>query len=140
MQDAQATFSASVGCMPRELVCTVSLRVKNPTDPEANSTLFNPVSRIEAVQAMSRSFASVHVQVSHPVLLATFSDESGWLPGGHAVRMALDLGINQAFLLLLKSGMGAGKSKSELEEERPLVVQARVWFCVSRSASSTNMR
>ncbi|EIW69439.1 hypothetical protein TREMEDRAFT_73857 [Tremella mesenterica DSM 1558] len=81
------------------------------------STLFNPVTRIEAVQGM--------------ILLSTFSNESGWLPGGHAVRMAIDMGINKSFLLLLKSGMGRGKSKEELEQvDRPLVVQSRVWFCL----------
>ncbi|RXK39487.1 hypothetical protein M231_03155 [Tremella mesenterica] len=81
------------------------------------NTLFNPVTRIEAVQGM--------------ILLSTFSNESGWLPGGHAVRMAIDMGINKSFLLLLKSGMGRGKSKEELEQvDRPLVVQSRVWFCL----------
>jgi hypothetical protein len=64
------------------------------------------------------------------VLLAAFSD-SGWLPGGHAVRMAIDMGINRSFIQLLRSGMGKGKSKAELEEERQLVVHSRVWFCVS---------
>lgn len=64
------------------------------------------------------------------VLLSAFS-ESGWLPGGHAVRMAIDMGLNRSFLGLLRSGMGRGKSKAELEDERHLVVQSRIWFCVS---------
>ena len=79
-------------------------------------TMFNPVARIEAVQAMN--------------ILAAFSD-NGWLPGGHAVRMAVDMGINKSFIKLLRSGMGKGKTPEELEEERPLVVHSRVWFCVS---------
>ncbi|CAK9787310.1 hypothetical protein CC85DRAFT_272355 [Cutaneotrichosporon oleaginosum] len=81
----------------------------------AQGTMFNPVARVEAVQAMS--------------ILAAFSD-NGWLPGGHAVRMALDIGINKSFIKLLRSGMGKGKTPEELEEERPLVVHSRVWFCL----------
>ncbi|KAL1406859.1 hypothetical protein Q8F55_006268 [Vanrija albida] len=81
----------------------------------AMGTMFNPVARIEAVQAMS--------------ILAAFSD-NGWLPGGHAVRMALDMGINKSFIKLLRTGMGKGKTPEELEEERPLVVHSRVWFCL----------
>lgn len=62
--------------------------------------------------------------------MAAFN-ENGWMPGGHAVRMAVDMGINRSFVSLLRSGMGQGKSADELEEERHLVVQSRVWFCVS---------
>jgi len=53
------------------------------------------------------------------------------MPGGHAVRMAVDMGINRSFVTLLRSGMGKGKSPEELEEDRDLVVQSRVWFCVN---------
>ncbi|ORX39923.1 hypothetical protein BD324DRAFT_615541 [Kockovaella imperatae] len=81
----------------------------------ASGTLFARVPRVEAVQAMS--------------LLATFSDR-GWLPGGHAVRLALDMGLDQAFGQLLRTGMGLGKSRPQLETERHLVVQSRVWFCL----------
>lgn len=49
---------------------------------------------------------------------------------GHAVRLAMDLGLNRAFNELLQTGMGAGKSGAELERERALVEKARVWFCV----------
>ncbi|ADV20422.1 Hypothetical protein CGB_B4500C [Cryptococcus gattii WM276] len=79
----------------------------------AKGTLFHPVHRVEAVQSM--------------VLLSAFQD-NGWLPGGHAVRMAVDMGINRSFIHLLRSGMGQGKSKEELEQERTLVVHSRVWF------------
>ncbi len=50
---------------------------------------------------------------------------------GHAVRMAIDMGINRSFLHLLRSGMGKDRTAEELEEERHLVVHSRVWFCVS---------
>nr|XP_019042265.1 hypothetical protein I302_08866 [Kwoniella bestiolae CBS 10118]OCF21195.1 hypothetical protein I302_08866 [Kwoniella bestiolae CBS 10118] len=81
----------------------------------AVNTLFHPVQRIEAVQSM--------------ILLSAFRD-SGWLPGGHAVRMAVDMGINRSFLHLLRTGMGKGKSEAELEQERSLVVQSRTWLCL----------
>ncbi|OWZ63172.1 hypothetical protein AYX14_03309 [Cryptococcus neoformans] len=79
----------------------------------AKGTLFHPVHRIEAVQSM--------------ILVSAFQD-NGWLPGGHAVRMAIDMGINRSFIHLLRTGMGKGKSKEELEQERTLVVHSRVWF------------
>ncbi|WVN85319.1 uncharacterized protein L203_100464 [Cryptococcus depauperatus CBS 7841] len=79
----------------------------------AKGTLFNPVHRIEAIQGM--------------ILISAFQD-NGWLPGGHAVRMAIDMGINRSFIHLLRTGMGRGKSKEELEEERALVIHSRVWF------------
>ena len=56
------------------------------------------------------------------------------LTSGHAVRMAVDMGINKSFIQLLRTGMGKGKSPEELEEERHLVVHSRVWFCVSHVA------
>lgn len=97
-------------------VSDVQKACRNHAQRIAVGTMFSPVARIEAVQAM--------------ILLAAFS-EAGWLPGGHAVRMAIDMGINRSFIMLLRSGMGKGKSKAELEEERHLVVHSRVWFCVS---------
>ncbi|WWD15975.1 hypothetical protein CI109_100399 [Kwoniella shandongensis] len=81
----------------------------------AVGTLFHPVNRIEAVQGM--------------ILLAAFKD-GGWLPGGHAVRMGIDMGINRSFIHLLRTGMGKGKSPEELEQERSLVVHSRTWFCL----------
>ena len=49
------------------------------------------------------------------LLLAAWST-SGWLPSGHAMRMALDLGLHRA---LEKLAEGPGKHRSE-EEERDL--------------------
>lgn len=93
----------------------VQRRCREHAQEVAQNTMFNPVARVEAVQAMST--------------LAGFSD-NGWLPGGHAVRMAVDMGINKSFIKLLRSGMGKGKTPEQLEEERPLVVHSRVWFCL----------
>jgi hypothetical protein len=77
----------------------------------ARSTLFGPVLRKEAVQAM--------------LLLAAWST-GGWLPAGHALRMALDSGLHLALEKLADPG---AKRRSE-EEERHLVVSARIWLCL----------
>ncbi|KAI0066090.1 hypothetical protein BV25DRAFT_1820951 [Artomyces pyxidatus] len=77
----------------------------------ARSSLFGPVVRKEAVQGM--------------LLLAAWST-NGWLPSGHAMRMALDLGLHRA---LEKLADDNGKKRSE-EEERDLVVSSRIWLCL----------
>ncbi|KAF6760337.1 hypothetical protein DFP72DRAFT_1062307 [Ephemerocybe angulata] len=77
----------------------------------ARSSLFGPVVRKEAVQGM--------------LLLAAWST-NGWLPSGHAMRMALDLGLHRA---LEKLADDSGKQRTE-EEERNLVVSARIWLCL----------
>ncbi|EKM80953.1 hypothetical protein AGABI1DRAFT_71600 [Agaricus bisporus var. burnettii JB137-S8] len=77
----------------------------------ARSSLFGPVVRKEAVQGM--------------LLLAAWST-NGWLPSGHAMRMALDLGLHRALEKLVEDN---GKKRSE-EEERNLVVSARIWCCL----------
>lgn len=58
----------------------------------ARGTLFSPVSRIEAVQAMSEYFIVLFqfFLLTISVLVSGWS-ENGWLSGGHAVRMALEL-------------------------------------------------
>ncbi|KAJ7072325.1 hypothetical protein C8F01DRAFT_1103486 [Mycena amicta] len=77
----------------------------------ARSSLFGPVVRKEAVQGM--------------LLLAAWST-NGWLPSGHAMRMALDLGLHRA---LEKLADDSAKKRTE-EEERNLVVSARIWLCL----------
>ncbi|KIK96659.1 hypothetical protein PAXRUDRAFT_825716 [Paxillus rubicundulus Ve08.2h10] len=77
----------------------------------ARSSLFGPVVRKEAVMGM--------------LLLAAWST-NGWLPSGHAMRMALDLGLHRA---LEKLADDSGKKRSE-KEERDLVVSARIWLCL----------
>ncbi|EJF65243.1 hypothetical protein DICSQDRAFT_132801 [Dichomitus squalens LYAD-421 SS1] len=77
----------------------------------ARSSLFGPVVRKEAVQGM--------------LLLAAWST-NGWLPSGHAMRMALDLGLHRALEKLADHGE---KKRSE-DEERNLVVSARIWLCL----------
>lgn len=67
----------------------------------ARSSLFGPVVRKEAVMGM--------------LLLAAWST-NGWLPSGHAMRMALDLGLHRA---LEKLADDSGKKRTE-EEERDL--------------------
>ncbi|KAF8893354.1 hypothetical protein BD779DRAFT_1505746 [Infundibulicybe gibba] len=77
----------------------------------ARSSLFGPVVRKEAVQGM--------------LLLAAWST-NGWLPSGHAMRMALDLGLHRA---LEKLADDSGKQRTQ-DEERDLVVSARIWLCL----------
>lgn len=77
----------------------------------ARSSLFGPVVRKEAVQGM--------------LLLAAWST-NGWLPSGHAMRMALDLGLHRALDKLADSN---AKQRTS-EEERDLVVSARIWLCL----------
>ncbi|KAH9994958.1 hypothetical protein BJV74DRAFT_830722 [Russula compacta] len=78
----------------------------------ARSSLFGPVVRKEAVQGKDAT----------PAAWST----NGWLPSGHAMRMALDLGLHRALEKLADSN---GEKLSE-EEERDLVVSSRIWLCI----------
>jgi len=113
----------------------------------ARSSLFGPVVRKEAVQG-ELSFMIIKVLLDNfagMLLLAAWST-NGWLPSGHAMRMALDLGLHRALEKLVDD---SGKQRSE-EEERNLgsvyclakspppqidakliiVVSARIWLCL----------
>ncbi|OCF41603.1 hypothetical protein I317_04615 [Kwoniella heveanensis CBS 569] len=79
------------------------------------STLFTPVSGIEIVQAM--------------ILLGSWG-ETFWRPVGHAIRIAMDLGLHKCLPSLVESGMGGGKPEHEIEEDRATVAGARVWLTV----------
>ncbi|WVQ82646.1 hypothetical protein IAT38_004778 [Cryptococcus sp. DSM 104549] len=102
------------GGTPSEL----QMRCREHAERIAMSTLFTPVARNELVQGM--------------ILLASWG-ETFWRPGGHAVRMALDLGLYRCMSHLVESGMGAGKTAQELEAERPVVVGARIWLTLFKS-------
>ncbi|KAI0652053.1 hypothetical protein C8Q79DRAFT_1080999 [Trametes meyenii] len=97
------------------------------------ATLFSPVTRQEAVQAMGEKcghhdsrerFAEKSV---FSVLVSGWSD-NGWLSGGHAVRMAMELSMHKAWPELLKR-MKAGKATTS-SKDRQLVVSSRTWFCL----------
>ncbi|KAI0249491.1 hypothetical protein BJV78DRAFT_1226546 [Lactifluus subvellereus] len=108
-------------------ICMVAARVRDgggkPSDvytkclQEVQSiscaTLFAPVLRVEAVQAM--------------ILVSGWSD-NGWLSGGHAVRMALELSLHKAWPKLLRR-MESNKASSG-SEDRALIIAARTWFCL----------
>ncbi|GJE85799.1 fungal specific transcription factor domain-containing protein [Phanerochaete sordida] len=110
-----------------DCICMVAARVRDgggePSDTFLKcqeevhqiscASLFSPVSRQEAVQAM--------------VLVSGWSD-NGWLSGGHAVRMAMEISMHKAWPELLKR-MKANKISTSLKE-RQLVVSARTWFCL----------
>jgi hypothetical protein len=94
----------------------------------ARSSLFGPVVRKEAVQGRPLPVILVGggVYCSHigMLLLAAWST-NGWLPSGHAMRMALDLGLHRA----LEKLADTSKKRTE-EEERDLVVSSRIWLCL----------
>jgi len=77
------------------------------------ATLFAPVLRVEAVQAM--------------ILVSGWSD-NGWLSGGHAVRMALELSLHKAWPKLLRRI--EGNKASDGPEDREFIMGARTWFCL----------
>ncbi|KIJ46403.1 hypothetical protein M422DRAFT_165228, partial [Sphaerobolus stellatus SS14] len=107
-----------------DCICLIAARVKGGSAPselynkcfeEVKSiccaTLFSPVQRQEAVQAM--------------ILVSGWSD-NGWLTAGHAVRMALELGMSRAWPKLLKKIRARRVNTSQ--EERELVISVRTWF------------
>lgn len=116
-------------------MCFVGARVRDGGGPKSEAqiglwyhvrrisqeTLFKTTTRVEAIQA---------------TILVTGWNEYGWLLGGHAVRLAFELGCHTAFLRLARSGMGAGRSPKQIEDDRPLVIMARVWFCLVRRAAA----
>lgn len=61
------------------------------------------------------------------ILVSGWSD-NGWLSGGHAVRMAVELSMHQAWPKLYKR-IVSGKA-SDSNEDRRLISAARVWFCL----------
>lgn len=84
----------------------------------ARSTLFGPVVRKEAVQGMC-FYCLLVCFITCPVAMLLLSawSTSGWLPSGHAMRMALSLGLHRALEKLADGS--PGKRRSE-EEEREL--------------------
>jgi hypothetical protein len=108
-------------------ICMVAARVRDgggkPSDVYTKclqevqtiscATLFAPVLRVEAVQAM--------------ILVSGWSD-NGWLSGGHAVRMALELSLHKSWPKLLRRI--EGNKASDGPEDRELIIAARTWFCL----------
>ncbi|KAG6818076.1 hypothetical protein H0H87_009231 [Tephrocybe sp. NHM501043] len=109
-----------------DCICMVAARVRDGGDAPSDvyvrileevqaiscATLFAPVMRTEAVQAM--------------ILVSGWSD-NGWLSGGHAVRMAMELSMHKAWPRLVRR-MKA--HKADPVEDRELIVAARTWFCL----------
>lgn len=108
-------------------ICMVAAKVRDGGGPPSEvylkcleevqtiscATLFSAVSRQEAVQAM--------------ILVSGWSD-NGWLSGGHAVRMAMELSMHKAWPDLYKR-MKAGKIATS-SKDRELVVSSRTWLCL----------
>lgn len=107
-------------------ICLVAARVRDggakPSDIHKNcleevqaiscATLFSPVMRVEAVQSM--------------ILVSGWSD-NGWLSGGHAVRMAMELSLHRAWPKLLKR---MNNHDVDVNADRELVIGSRTWFCL----------
>jgi hypothetical protein len=53
-----------------------------------------------------------------------------WLLSGLAIRLATDMGVDSAFSKLLASGMGADLTPAKIEQDRDLVIRARLWFAL----------
>lgn len=81
------------------------------------TTLFTPIARIEIVQAM--------------IIMASWGDTS-WRPGGHALRIAMDMGLYRCLPYLAQSGMGQNKPVDQIRADYPMVVGARVWLQLFR--------
>nr|XP_019014928.1 uncharacterized protein I206_01015 [Kwoniella pini CBS 10737]OCF53709.1 hypothetical protein I206_01015 [Kwoniella pini CBS 10737] len=91
----------------------LQLRSREHAEKMAMNSLFTPVSRIEIVQGL--------------VLLASWG-ETFWRPGGHAIRMAMDMALHKSLAYLVEAGMGSGKNAEQIEADRPIVAGARVWL------------
>ncbi|KAF8323272.1 hypothetical protein DL93DRAFT_665752 [Clavulina sp. PMI_390] len=77
----------------------------------AGASLFAPVVRQEAIQAM--------------IMVAGWSTDGGWLSLGHAVRMAFEFNMHRAWSRLIKK---IKSNKVDIETDRPLVTATRTWF------------
>ncbi|RSH80872.1 hypothetical protein EHS25_007041 [Saitozyma podzolica] len=65
------------------------------------------------------------------IILASWGDAS-WRMGGHAFRIAMEMGLYRCLPQLVKTDMGAYKSPTDLEKDRPLVIGARVWLALCK--------
>lgn len=115
----------------------------------ARSTLFGPVVRKEAVMGEFRSWPhitrSIQVFWNQGMLLLAAWSTNGWLPSGHAMRMALDLGLHRALDRLVDE---SAKKHSD-EEERDLgmlylvgflqVLTSIQWFPPGSGCASTGL-
>ncbi|WVF70335.1 hypothetical protein IAT40_005125 [Kwoniella sp. CBS 6097] len=101
----------------------LQLNCRESAEQMGMNTLFTPVSGIEIVQAM--------------ILLGSWG-ETFWRPGGHAIRIAMDLGLHKCLPSLVESGMGSGKADKDIEGDRPMVAGARVWLTLSKMEYETS--
>ncbi|KAH0838170.1 hypothetical protein J3R83DRAFT_6421 [Lanmaoa asiatica] len=98
----------------------------------SRATLFSTVTRVEAIQAMSERFITSNVcRWSYCVLIVLVSgwSDNGWLSGGHAVRMAMELSLHKAWPKLLRRMQNKTKG-TDGSEDHDLVIGSRTWFCL----------
>lgn len=116
----RSPFAVDCICMVAALVrdgggtpSDIFLKCQEEVHTISQATLFLPVTRQEPVRAM--------------ILVSGWS-ENGWLSGGHAVRMAMELSMHKAWPKLLRR-MQSGKHGTG-PEDRELIICARTWFCL----------
>ncbi|TIC10731.1 hypothetical protein E3Q14_02644 [Wallemia mellicola] len=80
----------------------------------AKNSMFLQMTRKEAVQAL--------------LLFSAFQDNS-WLVGGHAVRVAYEVGLDKAIPKLVRRQNKVPKSPPD-EDERQIVAAVRIWLCL----------
>ena len=88
-------------------------RILEEVQKVTTATMYSPVTR-QAIQAM--------------VVIAGWSTDGGWLSLGHAIRMAMEIGMHKAWPNLFKR-IKSGKMSDD-EDERMLVISTRTWFCL----------
>ncbi|KAH9056913.1 hypothetical protein EDB87DRAFT_1633199 [Lactarius vividus] len=113
-----------------DTICMVAARVRDGGG-KASHQLRKRSPLTPPVQAMSALFLCLGPWRKRDlivlVLVSGWSD-NGWLSGGHAVRMALELSLHKAWPKLLRR-MQSNKA-SEGPEDRELIIASRTWFCL----------
>ncbi|KAI6162085.1 hypothetical protein EDD17DRAFT_1579833 [Pisolithus thermaeus] len=103
-----------------DAICMVAARVRDgggkPSETYARC--------LEAVQTISKAYTFR----TSMILVSGWSD-NGWLSGGHAVRMAMELSLHKAWPRLLRR-MQSRISNYDPTEDHELVIASRTWFCL----------
>ncbi|GFZ45481.1 hypothetical protein JCM24511_03207 [Saitozyma sp. JCM 24511] len=82
---------------------TLTHQCRQLAEQMAKVTLFSPVSALETVQAM-----------------------------GHAMTLAVDMGLHRCVPTLHKTGLGQSSNGAALERERSLITGARIWLALTK--------
>ncbi|WOO84080.1 Protein priB [Vanrija pseudolonga] len=83
----------------------------------SNATLFSAQASLDTVQAM--------------VTLGSWSDLS-WRPISYALSLGSEMGLYKCLPHLIRTGLGAGRTRAQAESDRPAVDGARVWMALQK--------